>query len=188
MPAAVLPLVAAVMFGCDPMSDQPKYTPLDASPLFADGTSARLPPQGTVAQGALPVSNEYHTGRAADGNLVAQSPVPVTMDLLRAGQKSFDIYCAPCHGRTGEGNGMIVQRGFPVPPSYHIERLRTAPDGHFFDVITRGIGNMMPYASVIPVDQRWAITAYIRALQLSQNAPVSALSPEERQQLQGGQP
>ena len=111
-------------------------------------------------------------------------PMPVTREMLDRGRERFDIFCAVCHGQTGEGNGMIVQRGFPPPPSYHIDRLRQAPVGHFYDVITHGYGIMYSYANRVSVEDRWAIAAYIRALQLSHNARADQLPPGERAKLE----
>jgi len=110
-------------------------------------------------------------------------PVALTPQLLQRGQERFNIYCAPCHGATGEGNGMIVRRGYPPPPSYHIDRLRAAADGHFFEVITNGFGRMYEYGTRVPVEDRWAIIAYIRALQLSQHVTPEELPAEDRQRL-----
>src|SRR6185503_16478059 len=120
-----------------------------------------------------------------NGNQVGNYiPFTVNRAVLERGRERFDIYCAPCHGRTGDGNGMIVQRGFPVPPSYHIDRLRQTPAGYFFDVMTRGYGVMFPYAARVQPSDRWAIAAYIRALQLSHNARVADLSDQDRTQLE----
>jgi mono/diheme cytochrome c family protein len=125
----------------------------------------------------------FYTGRQGDDNLVSEIPVPVTKELLERGESRFNIYCTPCHSRLGDGEGMVVQRGFAEPPSYHIDRLRDAPIGHYFDVMTNGFGAMHSYASRVEPKDRWAIAAYIRALQLSQNAQVSDLPPEQREEL-----
>jgi len=119
-----------------------------------------------------------------NGILVAQLPVKLTLPLLQRGQERYDIYCAVCHGATGDGQGEVVQRGYPAPPTYHSDRLRNAPIGHFYDVITNGYGVMYSYASRVEPDDRWAIASYIRALQLSQQAPVNDLSPDEKQKLE----
>jgi len=157
-------VVLLLLSGCDQdMADQPRYDPLEASREFDDGASARLPVEGTVPREADPAPTD-------DG--VTGS---VTMATLERGRERFDIFCAPCHGRTGDGNGMVVQRGFPVPPTYHQDRLRRAPDSHFYDVITHGYGAMYSYAARVRPDDRRAIVAYIRALQFSRAAPVSAL-------------
>jgi mono/diheme cytochrome c family protein len=151
------------------MVDQQKLKPLAEENFFADGRGSRVPPVHTVARGQLRDDQQFYTGKVGD-QLAATFPTPVTREMLTRGQERFDIYCAVCHGRTGEGNGMIVQRGFPQPPSFHEQRLRDAPVGHFVDVITNGYGVMYPYASRVSAEDRWAIAAYIRALQLSQHA------------------
>lgn len=151
------------------MHDQPKLKPLRMSDFYADQRGSRPIPDGTVARGHLREDTYFYTGKIGEENGDAM-PFQVTEDVLARGQERFDIYCAPCHGRVGDGNGMIVQRGYKRPPSYHIDRLRKAPVGYFFDVITNGFGAMPDYATQIPVRDRWAIAAYIRALQLSQNA------------------
>jgi mono/diheme cytochrome c family protein len=164
---------------------QPRVKPYQESAFFVDGQSARPLVPGTVARGHLATDPAYDTGKTGD-LLVAQIPARVKIDrvLLARGQERFNIYCAPCHSRAGDGQGMIVQRGFPSPPSFHEERLRDAPAGHFFNVITHGYGAMYSYASRIPPDDRWAIVAYIRALQLSQHATLDDVPPQERSQLE----
>ena len=174
--------------GCElrqAMYDQEKYEVHEASNFFADGLSARQPVEGTVARGDLRFDQHLYTGKTGD-ELAATLPASVRLDigLLKRGQQRFEIFCAPCHDRTGGGNGMIVQRGFKQPPSMHLDRLRNVPVGHFYDVITNGFGNMASYASRIPVKDRWAIAAYIRALQFSQNAAYDALSAEDKNKLQ----
>ncbi|MEX0716376.1 MAG: cytochrome c [Planctomycetaceae bacterium] len=164
------------------MADQPRVDPLERSAFFADGLSARQPIAGTIPRGRLVTDDAFATGRR-NGELVTEFPVTVNRELLERGRQRFDIFCAACHDRTGYGQGMVVRRGFPAPPSYHIDRLRDAPPGHFFDVMTNGFGRMPSYASQVPVADRWAIAAYIRALQLSQHAEVSELSDEERKKL-----
>ena len=151
------------------MVDQQHVKPLAEDNFFADARGSRNPPPHTVARGQLRADEQFFTGKIGD-KLVSTFPEPVTREMLNRGQQRFDIYCAVCHGRDGEGNGMIVQRGFPQPPSLHDQRLRDAPVGHFFDVMTNGYGVMYPYASRISPEDRWAIAAYIRALQLSQHA------------------
>jgi mono/diheme cytochrome c family protein len=166
-------LIVALLAGCDQdMADQPRYDPLEKSSQFSDGMSARTPVAGTVAR---------------DANLtpVPQAiPVPVTISLLQHGRERFEIFCAPCHGRSGDGRGVVVRHGFPAPPSYHQDALRQAPDRHFYDVITDGYGAMYSYAARVPPTDRWAIVAYIRALQYSRAAPVAALPAELRSKLQ----
>jgi mono/diheme cytochrome c family protein len=167
--ALALMLVAA---GCkQDMADMPRYDPLAKSNQFPNGASARPPVPGTVARDddLSPVPDKI--------------PYPVTMALLKRGQQRFNIFCSPCHGRTGDGDGMVVQRGFPKPPSYHQDALRKAPDRHFYDVITNGYGAMYSYAARVPPHDRWAIVAYIRTLQYSRYAPVAALPQPLRAKL-----
>lgn len=154
------------------MQNQPKLKPLARSDFYEDGRASRPLVPETVARGQLRADTYYYTGYMGNtaGNLM---PFPATKEVLERGRQRFNIYCSPCHGRTGEGNGMIVQRGYRRPPSYHIDRLRKAPLGHFYDVITNGFGAMPDYAAQIAPHDRWAIVAYIRALQLSQDAPAS---------------
>jgi len=152
------------------MHDQPRFKPLAQSDFYSDLRSARPPVEGTVARGQLHDDTYFYTGKLGD-NPGDYMPFPVTAELLARGQQRYDIYCAPCHSRVGDGNGVIPSRGFPrKPPSYHIERLRKAPLGYLFDVITNGFGAMPDYASQIAAADRWAIVAYIRALQLSEHA------------------
>lgn len=168
-----LPAVLALVFltsACRiDMHVQPYYRPLTKSDFFADGRSARNPVDGTVARGDLREDSYLYTGKIG-GNPGDYMPFPVTAKVLDRGQERFNIYCAPCHGRVGDGNGFIPSRGLKHPPSYHIERLRKAPAGYFFDVMTSGFGVMPDYSAQIAPSDRWAIVAYIRALQLSQNA------------------
>ena len=159
------------------MADQPRNGPLTASTFFKDGMSARPLVKGTVARGIVE-EDSLNVPATAD-----TFPGPVTQSLLDRGQERYAIFCSPCHGLAGDGNGMIVRRGFPKPPSYHIDRLRTAPVGHFYDVITHGYGLMPSYASQIAPRDRWAIIAYVRALQLSQYAPVNELSASAKSHL-----
>lgn len=165
------------------MADQPRYEPLRRSHFFDDGSSARMPVPDTVARGHLKADEAFYTGKAK-GALVGTLPFPLTREVLQRGEERFDVFCAPCHDRTGSGDGVIVQRGFRRPPSYHIDRLRQAPIGHFFDVMTHGFGSMPDYADQVPPRDRWAIAAYIRALQLSRNATPADVPPQERQTLQ----
>ena len=168
------------------MHVQPRYNPYDPSDFFADGLSARPPVAGTVPRGELTLGpNELlYTGKM-NGQPSELFPFPVTMDIVERGRERFDVFCSPCHGFGGDGDGMIVQRGFRRPPSFHEERLRTAPAGHYFDVITNGFGVMYPYGYRVPTRDRWAIIAYIRALQLSRQAPVADLPEEARARLTG---
>lgn len=162
-----------VLAGCHTdMWVQPRTKALDKSTFYADGRSARDPVAGTVAQGHLKVDDAASTG-FVNGKLVTELPVPLTKALIERGKERFTIYCSPCHGQLGDGNGMIAQRGFNLrkkPASYHTERLRNMPIGHFFDVITNGYGVMFSYAARVKPEDRWAIAAYIRVLQASQNA------------------
>jgi len=167
------------------MYDQPNYRPLVKSDFFANGMASCPVVPNTVARGRLNADEALFTGKIGT-NLVETFPFEVTPAVLTRGQERYDIYCSPCHARTGEGNGMIVQRGFPPPPSYHIDRLRDAPAGHFYDVIANGYGIMYSYANRVSVEDRWAIAAYIRALQLSRNVRVDELPPGERAKLEEG--
>ncbi len=173
------------------MQDQPRYKAYKESDFFSDHSASRQLPAGTVARGQLHANKAFYTGKIdnpdlnapvatttdASGNTLVSSfpndidefPVPVTKELVDRGQERFNIYCIVCHGPVGNGDGMIVRRGFPKPPTYHDDRLRNAPVGHFFDVITNGFGKMNSYAYQVQPADRWAIIAYIRALQVSQN-------------------
>jgi mono/diheme cytochrome c family protein len=169
----VLGLVAlAILVGCrNDMHDQPRFKPLAESDFYADLRSSRAPVEGTVARGDLREDSYFYTGKiGANPGDYMPAEVPVNEETLARGRDRFNIYCAPCHSRVGDGNGMLPQRGYRHPPSYHQDRLRKAPLGYFFDVITNGFGAMPDYASQIPPDDRWKIVAYIRALQLSQDA------------------
>ena len=165
---------------------QPRYKALDPSTFFDDGRSARPVVPGTVARDQLRTDEAFYTGKL-NGVEVATFPMPISRADLERGRERYNIYCTPCHDRLGNGQGMIVQRGFPPPPSYHTDRLRQAPVGHFFSVMTNGYGTMYSYASRITPEDRWKIAAYIRVLQLSQAAKISDLSDEDRRQLQGQQ-
>lgn len=165
------------------MQDQPRYEPFERSAFFADQRAARPPVPGSVARGQLEEDDALFRGTRGDAPL-DEMPVPLDASLLRHGRARYDIYCAPCHDRVGTGQGMIVQRGFKRPPSLHEERLRIAPVGHFFQVITGGFGTMAGYAAQIPARDRWAIVAYIRALQLSQHAALGDVPAAERAQLE----
>jgi mono/diheme cytochrome c family protein len=152
------------------MHVQPRENPLSRSTFFSDQRSARPVVEGTVARGQLHEDTYFYTGKVGN-NPGDVMPFPVTKEVLERGQQRYNIYCAPCHSRTGDGNGFIPSRGFSrMPPSYHIQRLQKAPLGYFFDVMTNGFGIMPDYASQISAEDRWKIAAYIRALQLSQNA------------------
>lgn len=186
----VLWLVAClILLGCDQqdMVVQPKLRPLQESAFFADGQASRPPVPGTVARGQLQSDRAFYTGES-DGKLIDTIPLTITPAVLERGRERFTIYCSPCHDRTGSGHGMIVRRGFTAPPTYHQERLRDAPAGHFFRVITNGYGAMYSYASRVAPEDRWAIVAYIRALQLSQHARLSDLPADDRSKVEGGAP
>jgi mono/diheme cytochrome c family protein len=164
------------------MHDQPKYQPFERNPFFADQRASRPLVPGVVARGHLDEDRPFYTGVAATGP-VATNPLPVTRELLQRGQQRYDIYCSPCHDRVGAGEGMIVQRGYKQPPSFHTDRLRSVPDGYFFQVMTNGFGAMPTYAPQVAPRDRWAITAYIRALQLSQHATLADIPETERAKL-----
>lgn len=166
------------------MHDQPKFKTYRANPFYADDRSERPLVAGTVARGDLEDDTYLYTGRM-NNEWVTAFPFPVTQEVLHRGQERFNIFCSPCHGRVGDGEGAIVQRGLKHPPSYHIERLREAPVGYFFNVITNGFGAMYDYADRVPVRDRWAIIAYIRALQLSQHATIDDVPADRRAQLTG---
>ena len=177
-------LSLAVLSACrQDMHDQPKYIPLRPSEFFADGRSARPIPDNTVARGNLREDELYYTGKGPDGKPSNQFPMPVTKELLLRGEQRYNIYCTPCHDRTGNGNGMIVRRGYRHPPTYHSDRMREQPNGYYYDVITNGFGAMPDYAAQVAPADRWAIVAYIRALQLSQQASINDVPVEARGQL-----
>ena len=187
--AAGLVALELALTGCDmqDMYEEPKYTPLQPSAFFTDQRSARPLVPDTVAQDQLRTNVIFYTGKSGT-NLAVVLPVLLTKDVLKRGEERFDIFCAPCHDRLGNGNGMIVQRGYRQPPSFHIPRLREAPIGHFFDSMSNGFGAMPDYAGQISPDDRWAIAAYIRALQFSQHATLADVPMEQRQKLEATQP
>jgi mono/diheme cytochrome c family protein len=195
------------------MYQQPRYDPLESAKLFPNRSSSRTPPKESLAlhtgglaessggrrgaevplpESAAPVYPILRTASISQGNSssvpwvpdLSSLPIAVTAAILRRGEERFDIYCAPCHGPAGYGNGMVVQRGFPAPPSYHTERLRTASHRHFYDVITQGYGAMYPYADRVLQNDRWAVVAYIRALQLSRHAPAELFSAADLRRLE----
>lgn len=159
------------------MDNQPRYETQGPSAFFADGMAMRHPVPGTIARGRLITDVAMHTGRDAEGKLLATSPVPVSMRLLERGRNRFDIYCSPCHGRAGDGLGAVTKRGMLSPPTFHEDRLRNIEDGHLFDVMTNGKGNMATYRYQVSPHDRWAIVAYVRALQRSQNASLDDMPP-----------
>jgi len=184
--ALVLGLAAAA--GCrQDMHDQPKYKAFRPSDFFGDDRSARPLVEDTVARGELRADAAYFTGKQG-ATPVDVLPVAVTPALLRRGQQRYGIYCTPCHGQTGRGDGMVVQRGYRRPPSFHIERLRNEKTGYFFDVITSGFGAMPDYAAQVTVADRWAIVAYLRALQLSENARLEDVPADRRDALASPSP
>lgn len=175
LPIIGIGLVAALLSACGAnMRNQPKYTAYQSSGFFSNHSADRQLPAGVVPAGS--------TGTTAG----ITSPPPITRQLLERGRVEFNVACVPCHGGTGNGDGMVVRRGFKHPPSFHIARLRQAPDAHFYDVITNGYGAMPSYGYMVSPHDRWAIISYIRALQLSRNAPVQDVPQSERQQLNEG--
>jgi len=180
---AVVAGIAMLLAGCRlDMHVQPKYLPYEETNFFADGRSERQPVPGTVARGQLRLDELLYSGKE-NGVVADEFPFPITPADLHRGQEQFNVYCTPCHDYLGYGRGMIVQRGFPQPPSYHIERLRAAPAGHFFEVMTNGFGRMYSYAARVTPEDRWRITAYIRVLQLSQHATLEDVPAKDRGEL-----
>jgi mono/diheme cytochrome c family protein len=209
--SALLLFTFALLTGCGvrfDMQDQPRYKAYKQNDFFKDGRASRDLPEGTVARGLLKENKAFYTGKIdnpnpnvqvatttdASGNTLVSSfpndidefPIPVTKELVDRGQERFNIYCIVCHGPVGAGDGMIVRRGFSKPPTYHDDRLRNAPVGHFFDVMSNGWGKMNGYAAQIPAADRWAIVAYIRALQVSQN-PAETMKMNATTQTKAGQ-
>jgi mono/diheme cytochrome c family protein len=176
-------IAAALLAGCAlTLRDQPRLEPFEASAFFADGAAMRLPPADTVARGQLALDEHLHNGRVG-GTFAPTFPYTVTLEMMERGRERYDIFCTPCHGATGDGKGIITQYGMREPTSFHDEGVRTEPPGYYFDLITNGTRVMPPYGSRIPPEDRWAIIAYIRALQLSQHADASELSPDDLQNL-----
>lgn len=185
---ALVLLLFSFGVGCrQDMHDQPKYEPLERSTFFGDERSARPIVEGTVARGHLRDNPEYFTGKTGP-TFVTAFPLEVTDDLIQRGQERYQIFCTPCHSPLGDGLGMVVRRGFKRPPSFHIDRLRQSPPGYFYDVMTNGFGAMSSYAEQVPVKDRWAIAAYVRALQLSQHATIDDVPADKRQQLEAEKP
>ena len=185
--------VASVLLLCagcrQDMHVQPRYNPYDPTDFFEDGQSSRLPVAGTVPRGDLTMGpDELLITGESNGEAATAFPFPVTREVLDRGRERFNIYCSPCHGLSGDGDGMIVRRGFRAPPSLHMDRLRTATVGHYFAVITNGFGAMYPYGYRITPRDRWAIISYIRALQLSRQASINDVPAAERAKLMDGQP
>jgi len=176
-------LLAFALAGCrQDMHDQPKYVPMRASDFYPDKRSARPYVEGTVPAGEFQDASPFYTGTVGDAP-IDYFPMAIKPADMKRGEERYTIYCSPCHGRIGDGNGMIVQRGFRQPPSFHIDRLRTSPPGHFFDVITHGFGAMPDYTAQVAPADRWRIVAYIRALQLSQHATVNDVPAAQRGQI-----
>jgi mono/diheme cytochrome c family protein len=183
--AAAVVLIAGGVSACrQDMHDAPRYEPLEASAFFADGRASRMLVANTVPRGLLREDEHLYTGKIG-GTPVDLFPMPVTASVMARGQERYKVFCAPCHGATGEGTGMIVQRGFRRPPSYHEQRLVEAPAGYFFDVMTNGFGAMQDYSAQVPVGDRWAIAAYIRALQASRRGTVDDVPAARRGELDG---
>jgi mono/diheme cytochrome c family protein len=178
---AVLPVL--LVAGCrQDMHDNPRYEPLEASRTAAGQSSSRMLIEGTVARGHLNDDDLLYTGMA-DGTPSAEFPFAITRTELDRGENRYNVYCAPCHSQTGDGRGMVVQRGYRQPPSFHIDRLRDVPPGYMFDVITNGFGVMPDYRAQITAEDRWAIVAYVKALQLSQHATQADVPESERGKL-----
>jgi len=171
-----IPILASLPFllaGCrQDMHDQPRYKPLAASAFFADGRSARPVPAGTIARDELDDTDTLHTG-LVNAQFAESIPMPINRALLNRGQQRFNIYCSPCHGQLGNGDGMVARRGFRAPADLNSDRVRQEPPGYLFQVISNGYGAMGDYADQIPVDDRWAIVAYLRALELSRSATLA---------------
>ena len=176
--------VALTSGGCrQDMHDSANYEPLEESSFFDNGMASRPLVEGTIAREMPPEKTPFYTGRTMNDEFLTELPMELDRELLDRGRDRFDAFCSPCHGQTGDGLGMIVRRGFKQPTSFHDQRLRESPVGYYFDVMSNGFGQMSSYASQVPVRDRWAIAAYISALQLSQNIPVDRLSADEQQQL-----
>ena len=177
-----------LVVSCDQaMTEQPKRKPLQGSTFFADGRSSRSPVEGTVARGQLRIDEHLYRGTAA-GAFATEFPFPVTAGILERGRDRYNIFCSPCHDRTGSGQGIIVQRGYRMPPSFHHDRLRLLPPGQLFDTVSRGLNAMPAYADQIPVRDRWSIVAYLRALQLSRDVPKEKIPDLERLRLEAEPP
>ena len=164
------------------MHDQPRAEPFEESDFFGDRRSVRPAVAGTIPRGHLRLDEHFYTGKI-DGALATDFPAPVTIEMLKRGQERYDIFCAPCHSKTGDGLGMIVLRGMKQPESFHSQRLLDVEVGHYFDVVTNGFGNMYSYEDRIDPDDRWAIAAYVRALQMSQGANLSELPESDQQRI-----
>ena len=166
------------------MHNQPKYKPLAASSFFADGRASRPTPAGTIAIDELDQTDTFHTG-SVNGAFAETIPAAITSELLHRGEQRFNIFCSPCHGRLGNGDGMVARRGFRAPPDLNSERVRQEPPGYIFQVVSNGYGAMPDYRDQVPTADRWAIVAYLRALQLSRSATLSDVPASQRGQLEG---
>lgn len=185
--SAAVTFLAVLLAGCrQDMQDQPKYKPLAASRFFADGRAARPTPAFTIARDELEDNDDFHTGGSGT-MFLASIPVKVDAQLLQRGRERFDIYCSPCHGRLGNGDGMIARRGFKAPADLASDRVRQAPPGYIFQVIRNGYGAMGDYRDQVSAADAWAIVAYIRALELSRGATIADVAPEQRGQLEARQ-
>lgn len=161
------------------MDDQNRYDPQERSKFFADGSAMRVPEEGTIARGELREDDAYYKGTDAAGEFINTIPVRVDRALMSRGQERYNIYCAPCHSLAGDGKGIVPKRGFLPPPSFHDEKVRAFSDGYIYSVISNGVRNMPAYKKQIPVNDRWAIVAYVRALQRTQNATANDV-PEDK--------
>lgn len=182
---ALLALAVAALLGVgcrQDMHDQPRIEPYEAHAFFADGRGSRIPPAGTVARGWLREDSRLWQGVDEVGNAVTEIPLDITRELLERGGQRYEIFCSVCHDSTGGGSGMIVRRGFKQPPPLYEQRLKDMPAGYFYDVITNGFGVMSSYSKQIPMEDRWAIVAYLRALQLSQTATLADLPEPMREE------
>jgi hypothetical protein len=165
------------------MDSQQKYEAQEKSKFFENKSTMRMPVPGTIARGDLREDDAYYNGKTIDGELLGRLPIDINLHVLKRGRERYNIYCSPCHDQTGAGQGIVVKKGFLPPPSLHLDRLRESPDGHLYDVITNGIRNMPAYKHQIPVYERWIIVTYIRALQRSQNATLSDIPEELREEI-----
>jgi mono/diheme cytochrome c family protein len=163
------------------MDDQPRYDAQESSRFFENGAEMRQPVAGTVARGHLQEDVEYYYGRTADSLLVKKMPLILSMDLMQRGRERYNIFCSPCHDQTGSGQGIVIKKGFLPPPTFHQQRLREVEDGHLYEVIRNGIRNMPSYRHQISVADRWAIVAYVRAMQRSQNARLEDIPAQMRE-------
>jgi mono/diheme cytochrome c family protein len=186
-----LSVILLLTTGCDivplHMREQPRYEPLEASTFWPDGMASRPLPANTIPRGEwgeIKLNPVYYTGRISEDEFVPEAPIDVDRTLLLRGQERYEIFCAPCHGQSGDGNGMIVQRGFNAPPSFYDQRLVDEADGYFYDAITNGFGAMYGYGSRIHPDDRWAIVAYVRAMQYSRNVVLDELPAEDREAIE----